>query len=270
MKKSYLPIAIASIILLSGCASKPYYVHTTSDARPVPGAIDVVKPEIVDEERSRGNLVIDNNNLQSIDVGEFINKYHAKQKPKFIIYVNKELGEDVSVVTKEGRIAFNSATDSNSWLFQSIKTGGEPEKETGYFKYFMDKIEKGYIAPFLTYQVHVLDRSYMLRNQEVKYDKGAERKSFSVLEMNALKEQADVFISVIPMFSNDKIEINIKAINLKDGQILVNQTQEFVNGSVRQIVLTNKGYEVQKSAGNLDEKLSAIAKQTMQNIGKSW
>lgn len=271
MRKKHLCLTIISVLLLSsGCASKPYYVHTASDARPIPEAIDVVQPEIVEEARSRGNLVINNTSSQSIDLNEFIAKYHAKQKPKFIVYVNKELGEDVSIITQEGRIAFNSTTDSSSWLFQSIKTSTAPDKEIGYYKHFMDKIEQAYIAPFLSYKVHILDRSYMLRNQETKYDKGSDKKSFSVLEMNGLKEQADIFISVVPTFTYDKIEISIKAINLKDGQVLVNQTQEFLNGSTRQIVLTDKGYEVVKSSGNLDEKLSNIAKQTMQNIGRSW
>ena len=262
--------AVSVVLFMAACADKPHYVHEESKARPIPAAASVSMPEVIEEERSRGNLVIEDEESQSADVGVFVSKYNEKKSPKFIVYVNKELSEDVSVVGAEGRISFKSDTNSSNWLFQAVKVTSQPQKESRYFKRFMDKIEKGYISAFLEYKVRVLDRSYMLRNQELKFDKEDQRKAFSILEMSALKEQADVFISVIPSFSRDKVEINVKAMNLQDGQILVEHTEDLINGSVRQIVLTDKGYEVVKSVGDLEKKMANIAKETMYNIGKVW
>lgn len=263
--------ALLVAISMTACAKTPHYVHEGTKARPIPDAHTIVKPKVIEEKRSRGNLKIEKDeDSLSADVGLFVTKYNEKNKPKFIVYVNKELSEDVSVVGSEGRVAFKSDTNSSNWLFQSVNVSSQPQKESAYFKAFMDKLERGYLSAFLEYKVHVLDRSYMLRSQELKFDKKDSRKAFSVLEMSALKQQADVFISLVPLFSRDKIKVQVKVMNLKDGQILADDIQDLLNGSVREIVLTDKGYEVVKSVGDLEKKMAEIAKTTMHKIGKVW
>lgn len=268
--KTFNNIMVSSfvVLLLSACSERPNYVHTEPDAHPIPANRNVAMPEIVEEERSRGNLVIEEESAaNTADTSTFINKYHEKNKPKFIIYINKEL-EEISVDNSELLITFNSDNTMNQ-VFKFAKTETTTENDNRYYKRFMDKIEKAYITAFLDNKVKVIDRNYLLRSQEVKYDKADQTKRFSVLEMDALKEQASIFISVVPVFSRDKIEMDVKAIDLLDGHILFDYTAELTRGSTREIVLTHNGYEVKRGA-NLDKSMQGIAKESMSKIGKTW
>ncbi|MDA7817192.1 hypothetical protein N9A28_03260 [Sulfurimonas sp.] len=265
-------ISALALLLFSACSDKPNYVHVEPEAHAIAAGGSTAMPMVIDEERSRGNLVIkEAEDEKYSDISKFINKYHAKKKPKLIIYVNKELNEGVSFVGSEIRITEDGTKGSNNWLMQAVKTTSQNITHAGYFERFMEKVEKGYISTFLDSEVKVIDRSYLLRNQELKYDKKDARKAFSVLEMDALKSQASLFISVVPVFSKNKIEIDVKAINLSDGQILVDYTADMLSGGLtKEIVLTKNGYEVVTKAGKLDKIMERIAKESMSKIGKTW
>ena len=77
------------LVLFSACADKPNYVHVEPEVHAIPSGGSSAMPEVINEDRSRGNLVIEENEDEKhADTGEFISKYHEKKKPKLIIYIN--------------------------------------------------------------------------------------------------------------------------------------------------------------------------------------
>jgi len=269
--KLYYIIGLA-LVLFAGCAQTPHYVHQESFSTNVAPIAEskIQKPMIIDEERSRGNLVIQEASEEIVDASSFVNLYHEKSKPKIIIFSNKTLNEEVSFITDKGTMVLNGAEGEDKlYEFENIQITKPDSKEASLITAFMTKTDRAFINEYMDKKVKVLDRAYVLRNQEVKFDKQDQRKIYSVLEMTALKEHADIFISVQPEFYLTHISLYVKAIDLKDGRTLLNKSYQILNGNTRSIVLTSSGYEV-KSMVDVSQTVRNIARQTMQDIAKIW
>lgn len=291
LKKTSLLLYI--LLVFSACV-RPYYVQVDSDKHGIEPVGEIKSPIIVEEERFRGNISSDSKSFLTIqtdqnsriDLSEFLKKYAKRNNPKFIVYMNKSLSETVSIVDKEIRISLNDNTKSSNWLLQSVSTSGQP---LTHFNGFVSKMEKGFISAFLDSKVKVLDRNYLLRMQELKLDTKEQRKSFSVLEMSALHEKANIFISVIPVFNQQSLEVAIRAIDLRDGRIILDTTEKIFDQSqlnisltkngyeitstpmtLKEIVLTSNGYEIANKAAEIDLVLYSLAQKCMDKIGKNW
>jgi len=265
-------ILAITFLFLVGCAKTPHYVHqesTHTNVAPISEA-NIQKPTMIHEERSRGNLVIKNEEDEIVDASDFINLYHKKNKPKIIIFSNKTLNEEVSFISDKGTMILNGAEGEDKlYEFENIQITKPDSKEASLITAFMTKTDRAFINEYMDKRVNVLDRAYVLRNQEVKFDKQDERKIYSVLEMSALKEHADIFISVQPEFYLTHISLYVKAIDLNDGRTLLNKSYQILNGNTRSIVLTNSGYQVTNMV-DISKTVQNIARKTMQDIAKIW
>lgn len=269
---NFLALTAAAILLMAGCAEKPHYLHEEAPQGHIapPSGMHMQSPQIVDEERSRGNLKITKPEEETVDVSDFVNLYHEKKQPKIIIYVNKDLNDHVSVVMGEQRISFEDKNNSGHIAMQNVATVLPDLEQSDFVAAFMQKVDKAFIRAYTEKRVNVLDRNFVLRMQEVSFDKTHERKVFSVLEMSALKDQADLFMSVQPEFYTDKIKLYVKAIDLKDGRVIISDSYELLAEEFKTIVLSDSGYQVVDKIPDLDESIKNSAYRSMSDLAKSW
>ena len=216
-------------------------------------------------------------------ISDFTKAYAATGSPRIAIFLNRALSDEVRqwqaservVVSGEGEKVKITRTDNilvPGAAVDSIQSGAEvegsedkkraitaqaqnyveEESRYGPGERWMWAFEDGVLDPFLEAKVNVIDRTTIIRLAAAKSSEGSDIQPITVkqVEMDALKDHADVFIEMLVSRSMSAVygyEFKASVKDVKTGRILANVTSADWKGKRRRgraVVATSEGYQL--------------------------
>ncbi|MFQ5353110.1 MAG: hypothetical protein ACE5D3_08555, partial [Candidatus Binatia bacterium] len=229
---------------------------------------------------------------------EFRGIYGEKGRPRVAVFLNRELSDDVRDWSVAGRavVAFDGhetrqrpgAPEATSEKFNGAvgiaavveeEAGDSGKRDLGAGEAWSWAFEDGFVQPLLQAGVRVVDRATIVRLAGAESTHSATQPApAKKIEINALKEHADIFIEVLiarSPFSTNGFEFKATAKEVQSGLVLANVTSMNWAAHARRgrtIVATADGYKVARQLAPRDAGVVAshLAIDLVSELARTW
>ena len=261
IKQSIILPAVLATTLSSAQAA-------TSPTEPVPMRTEVLQGDATDLET----------------IGKtFAKAYVAAGKPRLVVYLNRELSDEVREWVTDTRdlSVIGSPSAGKAFIQQGLsatQVRDHNDTEVSPGTDWQWQFEEAVLEPLINNGVRVVDRTLINRTIAAKLDHSDSTKPLALkqIEMNALSQFADLLVEIR---INNKprpgsgYRLHTKVVNIKDGAVLMAEQLDsdsmMTDGAV--YTASRHGYHKTASKNVLpDQAGNAVVSQLMQDLSSHW
>lgn len=297
----------AALMLLCGCTR--YLERETPPGRvppPPPQTVQPTKGTDAGEQRSEAAQSDEREPTADaqpqgdpvqMTMDRFTKAYSAKGNPRIAVFLNRELSDDVREWQSEARAVIAMEAQATTQRSDGQGKATDDQKAQGAVAGYIERpveagdrkldaaegwkwaFEDGFIQPFLRAKTRIVDRATIMRLAAAKAKPGAVAPvGVKQVEMDALKDSADVFVEVLISRSPASpygYEFKATAKEVNTGIVLANVTslgwnQRQLRG--RTVIATSDGYKIKDSIAipQVQEVAAHLGTDLMGDLAQTW